>query len=123
MNWAHPLSAAEITGKQTLTGEKPITRIFRAVGEIQDLAVTAAKVDIEGITIEARVVGNTLEINGSLIENELPEGPQGPQGPAGPRGPAGTDMQLPSVGTSAAYKVLTVSAAGVWTVDELRARA
>jgi hypothetical protein len=74
MKWANDLSPASVTGKQTLTGDRPITAIHRAVKEIQDLAVVSAEVTINGETLSATVRDNVLEISGEIEVGEDNEG-------------------------------------------------
>lgn len=66
MRWKHPLNPSTITGKQTLTGDKPVTKIHSAVQELQELVVAAAKVMINNNALHAVVRDNTLEIYWNL---------------------------------------------------------
>lgn len=66
MKWSTPLDPGSITGKQTLTGDKPITHLLRAGKEIQELAVTAAEITINGTPLDCSVVGNTLRASGEI---------------------------------------------------------
>lgn len=60
MKWPTPLNPGSITGQQTLTGDRPITMIHRAIKEIQDYAITEAEITIGGKPLTCKVVGNKL---------------------------------------------------------------
>lgn len=66
MKWPTPINPAEITGKQTLTGDKPITKLSRAVKDLQDLAVVGATVTINGKDMPCRVADNKLVVDGNI---------------------------------------------------------
>lgn len=66
MKWANPLSPAQITGQQTLTDYAPVTKIHRAVQELQNDVVAAGRVTINGVDLDCSVRDNTLEISGEI---------------------------------------------------------
>ena len=75
MQWRFPLDSSQITEKQLLTKDKPITRIHEAVHEIQSVAITELEIDIPGLKItHAYARDNTFTIRGVAVaglENKL----------------------------------------------------
>lgn len=77
MKWANPVNPQSVTGKQTLSGDKPITQILKAIKEIQDLAVTGGNVMINGSPLSVSIVDNKIFISGTISaisDYELPKG-------------------------------------------------
>jgi hypothetical protein len=66
VKWANPIVSASVTGKQTLTGDRPITALHRAIEELQGVVVVAASATINGTPFSASVRNNTLEIAGEI---------------------------------------------------------
>ena len=75
MSWANPLNPAQVSGKGLLTRDKPITRIHKAIHEIQEKAVTGTDVQILGVNLSScRVKDNKLFIRGAVSGDVLGEG-------------------------------------------------
>lgn len=66
MKWIWPFSPSSITGKQTLTGDKPIERIHRGGKELQDAVVVSAEIEINGKSLDCEVKDNVLKVSGTI---------------------------------------------------------
>lgn len=75
-NWKYPLSPAQITGRQILTGDRPITKIHSAVQELQEKTIIRATCTVNGQSATCTVVDNQLNIIIDMndLDLDIPDG-------------------------------------------------